>query len=190
MPGPGAGNTRWTRAAVAVVAALWLTCTAADAGPKAVESELKAVFLYKLVQFVEWPDSAFVADDKFVIGVLGEDPIEDALRVVTKNKIVLDRTPVVRRLTSVRQVAGCHVLYVAPEFEEGVCDIVRDLPSRHVLTIGGFEDFCSFGGLMALTVKDNHVSFAINRDSYDRSGISMSARLLRLAIPLGGERCQ
>src|SRR4051812_28059903 len=73
----------WCRLALLALAGVMLPIVSAQ--PAARESQIKAVFLYNFVRFVDWPPSAFPdAQSPLVIGVLGEDPfgtaLDDAIR--------------------------------------------------------------------------------------------------------------
>src|SRR5437660_11311395 len=66
---------------------LWVLCCPAEETPDlaAIESRVKAGFLYNFAKLTEWPTNSFAAaDSPIVIGVLGNDPfgaiLDDALR--------------------------------------------------------------------------------------------------------------
>ncbi|MGH7971944.1 MAG: YfiR family protein, partial [Limisphaerales bacterium] len=64
------------------------------------EYQIKAVLLFNLTRFVDWPDSAFTAPDApLVIGIVGRDPFGEALdeavrgEEVNGHKIIIQRFP-------------------------------------------------------------------------------------------------
>ncbi len=56
------------------------------------EYQVKAVFLFNFLQFVEWPPAAFPdANSPVRIGILGDDPFGPALDEAVKNEAVSKR---------------------------------------------------------------------------------------------------
>src|SRR5688572_25985571 len=53
------------------------------------EQEVKAVFLFNFVQFVEWPQEAFPENQTpLVIGILGKDPFGKFLDETVKGEVI------------------------------------------------------------------------------------------------------
>ena len=82
------------------------------------EYQVKAVFLFRFAQFVEWPPEAFSdAQAPIVIGVLGEDPFGGFLDEAVAGERVNRRPLEVRRYRRMDEIGGCHILFIA-ESEE------------------------------------------------------------------------
>ena len=87
------GTQRFGRRPAAALAlamlVLWIAAPAEDAkGRPAREYQVKAVFLYHFVQFVQWPPESFPAKDSpLVVGILGEDPFDAYLEQVVKGEV-------------------------------------------------------------------------------------------------------
>jgi hypothetical protein len=85
---------------------LWLAAllalpimAAAQSDNRAAEVQIKAAFLYKFGEFVQWPPAAFArADAPFAIGVMAADDVAAALEQVVADRTVQGRPVVVRRL--------------------------------------------------------------------------------------------
>src|SRR5690349_16654023 len=83
-----------------------------DGGMISREYPLKALFLYNFGGYVEWPAEAFVtAEQPFVIGVLGNAPLDDTLRELAQTKKVAGRRIVVEQFPSVDSVRACQILF-------------------------------------------------------------------------------
>src|SRR3954467_8483274 len=96
-------------ALVALAAPAW-----AAPGP-ALEYQVKAAYLFKFGDFVDWPRSAFAAPDSpAVVCVLGDDPFGENLDKTVAGKRIGDRAIMVRRATRIGDPAGCHILFIAP----------------------------------------------------------------------------
>ena len=60
--------------------------------PTPLERRVKAAFIYKSAGYVEWPpDAVSRPDTPFVIGVIGDDEIEDDLTRVVRDRSIGDR---------------------------------------------------------------------------------------------------
>ena len=78
------------------------------------EYQIKAVFLYNFVQFVEWPDAAFSdAGAPLRIGVLGEDPFGPALDEAVQGETIRSRRLVVKRAQRLDELADCQLVFYA-----------------------------------------------------------------------------
>ncbi len=59
--------------------------------------------------------------------------------------------------------------------------LLAHLKANPVLTVGDIENFTKAGGVIAFTLEDNRVRFAINVDAAQRAGLKISSKLLSLA---------
>jgi hypothetical protein len=165
-----------------VVAALVLGLgvkPAAASAQSASESTLKAAFLYNFAKFAEWPADAPPADP-LTICVVGDLLIGDALEETVKGRTIDGRKVVVSR-PSLDGIRGCHVLYLAGFDGKRMQQIVDDLKSAPVLTVGDREQFAQGGGIAGLFVEQGRMRFAINVEAAQRCRVRISSRLLSLA---------
>jgi hypothetical protein len=108
------------RLLVCAILALSVTLAArADAAqPPAVESSdpalrIKAAYLYKFAGYVEWPSTVFDSQSSpIVIGVIGNDDLEETLSRTIVGKTANGRPLVTRRLTADSPLQGVHMLFV------------------------------------------------------------------------------
>jgi hypothetical protein len=56
---------------------------------------------------------------------------------------------------------------------------LQNAAAAHALTIGENKEFLHWGGAVRLLVVDGHMSFEVSLDALERSGVSISSRLLR-----------
>jgi hypothetical protein len=168
------------RAGLLLVAA-WLVLApgvvAAQSGPS-LEYRVKANFLVRFAAFVTWPPSAFASGTApMTICVAGPDPFGPALDQAAAGQSAQSRSIVVRRLRSATEAAGCHILYAAagsgPEFRA---------PSAGRLLVTEAGD----AGMIVFHLRDGRVRFAVDLTSARRSGLTLSSRLLDLALTVRG----
>ena len=149
------------------------------------EFEIQAVYLVKFIQFVDWPASAFPAEDSpLVVGVLGSDPFGGALDDMVKGEVVKQHRVVVRRFRNLREYKDSkdvQVLYVSASEKSHLRNIVDSLRDRSVLTTSDLGDFSSQGGIVRFFIENKKVHFCINIDAAKRANLQISSKLLQLA---------
>jgi hypothetical protein len=146
------------------------------------EYQVKAVFLFRFTQFVEWPSRSF--PDKttpLVIGILGEDPFGTYLDDVVRGERVNNRPLVVQRYRRAEDVKICHVLYVSPAAADGVEQISARLKGRNILTVGETATFVRSGGMIGFATDSGKLQLTINAEAARGSGLRISSKLLRIA---------
>ena len=78
------------------------------------EYQVKAVCLWRLAQFVDWPSNAFEKlDSPIVIGVFGANPFGDALDVAVRDETAHGRKLIVHYWQRVEEIRSCHILFIS-----------------------------------------------------------------------------
>jgi hypothetical protein len=167
---------------LAVVAALvaLLPATAARA-QDAVEFTVKAAFLYKFGDYIEWPAGTFGSlETPVTICVGGEDPFGPALEKTVSGEKIHGHPIAVRRLVTVDVASGCHILYIAGSPQQSVAqalDVTRGTP---VLTVTD-EARGTGGGIIHFIKQASRVRFNIDDDAAGDNKLAISAKLFPLA---------
>ena len=109
---------RYLLACAILAMPLAFAATVNAAQPPAVESSdpalrVKAAYLYKFAGYVEWPPEVFATEDSpIVVGVIGDDDLEEILSRMIVGKTVNGRPLVTRRLEANSSLQGLHMLIV------------------------------------------------------------------------------
>jgi hypothetical protein len=148
------------------------------------ESKVKAAFLYNFTKFVVWPDSAF-SDPKapFTICTLDTGNFQEVLEGTVDGK-TLDGRPVhARKLVSERELGGCQVLFVSGAKASKHNALLSQAGTRNLLTVteGAPRDAVS-GAVITLVLDSNRVRFIIDDQAAGKAGLSISSKLLSLAL--------
>lgn len=148
---------------------------------ESVEYKVKASFLYKFLQFVEWPETAFKDKDASVlIGVLGDDPFGELLEQVVRDRKVGSRSVIVRRYKDAKVAREAHVLFVGLKGDQ-LSSALKVLAEAHTLTVGESGAFIDSGGIVRFAVRDEKIAFDINPDAAKKADLKIASQLLRLA---------
>lgn len=152
------------------------------------EYEVKAAFLFRFSQFVEWPEetSAF-SDGAFTIGIVGKDPFGEALKVMAGNRTGGGRALTIRHFLPLGEVEPCHIVFVTREAAAELPRILKSLEGAPVLLVGETEAFAESGGAIELFLEERRVRFEINVKAAERSGVRIHSRVLSLARLVNSE---
>lgn len=144
------------------------------------ENQIKAVFIYNFVKFVEWPSHVFQSPDSpIVICTLGQDGLTDAIDTLS-GRTAQGRKLVLKPIGRPAQADHCHVVYVARSEKGQFAAVLR--PTREaVLTVGDMRGFAANGGIINFAMAENRITFEVNVDAVARAGLRLSSQLVKLA---------
>lgn len=185
MPPPAPRDSRVRRIAaiVPLVGALVLALVRGVANAQDVtEPALKAAFIYNFARFTTWP-SDLPATDSFVICVLGDAAVSDALARAVAGRQLMERPIAVTPVAAAAPKRGCRILYVSGVPVRAAADVVGDLRDEPVLTISNIEGFASAGGMTQFFFEHGQLRFRIHNESAKRAGLLISSKLLIMARP-------
>ncbi len=162
--------------------ALALLASTSAFGASSLEYPVKATYLYKFAPFVTWPDVAFTAPNSpFVICVLGDDPFGPVLDQAISSQRVGARAIAIRRLEKVDKGSGCQILYVGGSRVQSAADALASVRGAPVLTVTDAAR-TEPPGVIHFVVQDNRVRFQIDDQAAAQNGLSISSKLLSLAV--------
>lgn len=155
---------------------------AAAADERSLEFPVKAAFLYKFGSFVEWPNGAFSGPRSPVhLCVVGQDPFGRTLDQVVRGQTINGRPIEIRRMAAIAPGSGCHIAFLGGSGDQSPGAAARALEHDPVLTV-------SDGGAGAdraeieFVIRDNRVRFRIDQKAAAASGLTISSKLLSLAV--------
>ncbi len=153
------------------------------------EYKLKAVYLFNIVQYVDWPENVFVNEKSpLIIGVLGVDPFGAVLDETVKDETIKGRKLEVRRYKSVSDIRECHMLFISNSEAANVSSILARLKGRSILTVSDMENFVLGGGIVRFARKETKIGIKINAQAAKEANLSISAKLLQLAEIVSTEK--
>jgi hypothetical protein len=149
---------------------------------RAAEVQIKAAFLYKFGEFVQWPPAAFARPDApFAIGVLGADDVAAALEQVVAGRTVQGRPVVVRRVKRGETLAGLHVLFIGQAESTRLAETLAAARGQAVLVVTETENALASGSMINFVAEDQRVRFDVALPSAERGQLKISSRLLAVA---------
>ena len=91
----------------------------------------------------------------------------------------------IERLETIEDASGCHVLFISRSEDKNLAQILSGIQEMSILTIGEMARFASRGGVINFVKKEGRIRFEISMDAQRRRGLTISSKLLNLAILVG-----
>jgi hypothetical protein len=145
------------------------------------EAKIKAVFICKFGNYVEWPPREGTPQDAaFVIGVVAGNVIVEELIRAAGTLTVNNRPISVRRLAPGDPVDGLAILVIGRS-NERLTETLASARGKPILTITESENAKAAGGIVNFVVVDDRVRFDIALPAAEQSNLKISGRLLAVA---------
>lgn len=163
------------------IALVWLLAFAAQevrAQASYLEDAVKAAYLYRFTQYVEWPTPP---KSQFVIAVLDAPQVADELSKLLKAHPPQHVPVTVRTIRSSSELADAAVLYVGPEPSERLRGVIAAVASRPLLVVTDNPEGLSLGSTINFLKLDKHIRFEVSTGAAERSRLHVSSELLAVA---------
>jgi hypothetical protein len=146
---------------------------------RAIEAEVKAVFLYNFAKYVDWPAASQGSSASIRMCVTARPQFFAVLRDAVRDEIINGRPLAAIALDGLDAARDCDILYVGDSATADAAAWINAVRGRQVLTVG---DGALVDGLVIAFVRDqNRVRFDINRRAAAKQNLAISSRLLGLA---------
>jgi hypothetical protein len=143
------------------------------------DTEVKAAFIPKFARYVTWPPSAPARSGaQMVICIIGDDPFGGMLKQAASGQSVDGRPFVIKRLASSAGASDCAIAFVDGS---RTGEILAALGHQPILTVTDSRG-SSQRGVIHFAVVDGRVRFFIDNAQAQARGLTISSRLLALAI--------
>jgi hypothetical protein len=168
-----------------------MAATAAYAAQFSIDA-VKAAYLFRFAQYVEWPQAA--ADTPFVFAVSGAEDVAVHLERLLNGMTVDGRRATVRRVTRAQELEGVHVLYVGPKAFSRTRALRGNAIKRPILIVTDDTNGLDGGGVINFIEVDRNLRFEISLNAADRTGLKFDPALFSVAArlerrPQGAVKC-
>jgi hypothetical protein len=143
------------------------------------EYEVKAVFLYNLTKFVEWPDKSLDNASTMTLFIIGEDPFGSYLDLI-KGKSVKGKTFDIKHVDTSDALKGAGIVFIANTDKDNLRHILKNLSGRPFLTVGDTQSFAKGGVMINFYIEESKIRFEINADAAKSAGMKISSNLLKM----------
>ena len=166
-----------------LLAVVGLACLAVASDAFAVDKErlvrLKAAFIFNIIGYVRWPESA---QDNITVGILGEDPVAEPLREISEKRKVKGKRMEVKVFPEARGIGPCNILFVSSPHVTALDSLREHLESSHVLLIGDTDGLAGNGVAVNFVVEKERLRFQVSLQALKRASLVVGAKMLNLSI--------
>lgn len=158
----------------------WIASVAPAAS--APEISVKAAYISKFGLFTTWPERAFASAKSSVqICLIGDDPFGSQLDRIVAQQRIQNRPAQIRRLSTADQHSDCHIIFINEPNLKRRSKLLDSLRGSSALTVTDTHG-AEATGIINFVIKDDRVRFDIDDAAAAQAGLSISARLLLLAL--------
>ena len=142
------------------------------------EYNLKAAFVYNFTKYINWPPTI---EDEFIIGIVGQSPIEVPLQEIAKTKIVDDKKIIIKTFNKAEDISFCNILYISKNSSIPLYSILTKT-GYGTLTISEEEGYARQGTAFNFVLVKDKLKFESNVRALNSARLKASSQLLKLAI--------
>lgn len=177
------------------VIAVALLCASAESFAQptppriSLEYAVKATYLYKLAPFVNWPPRTFTAPNApFQICVIGDDPFDNYLEKAVAGHGLGSHPFTVRRMDRLEPGTDCQIAFIGRLSTQSLGDALAAVEGKPVLTVTDSNVRNDNGSIMQFVIEHGRVRFDIDTSAAARNHLTISSKLLNLALAVKDER--
>jgi hypothetical protein len=166
----------------ALAAAIALAATPAFA--QASEQAVKAAFIPKFARYIDFPSGTQPgAGQPYYLCLIGRDPFGPLIDRAAASEVIDGHPVAIRRFANAdaEAVAGCHLAFIAGATDAATVQMLERLRRHPVLTITDAR-IGRARGMVHFAVVEGRVRFSIDQGVAAGRGITISSRLLALAV--------
>jgi uncharacterized protein DUF4154 len=147
--------------------------------PRPSQFDVQAVYLFDFAKFVRWPAAE---SGPIVLCIAGESKYADSLKRIIAGERIDNRALVIESVQRPADATGCSILFIGTAAKDRLDSLLAATAGRPMLTVSDVPGFLDHGGMINFLVIDNRVRFSVDLRPVERSGISLSSELLKVAV--------
>jgi hypothetical protein len=176
--------------ALAAIFAAVVPVSAAPAYAAAGHSEdsVKAAYLYRFTQYIEWPRSPASAEP-FTIAVMNAPGVAEELERLLPDHPIKNAVAQVRAITRISDLGNAQMLYLGAAPPSRLRSLIESIAFGPVLLVTDNQEGLEMGSVLNFVTVENRVRFEVSLTAADKSRFRISAELLAVAARVrGGSR--
>lgn len=144
------------------------------------ERRIKAVFVYRFPEFINWPEKGTSTTRPFIINVIGSCTIAEELRHIAAGHNIEGRPITVRQAQEGNALTGSDIVYICDSEHSRLRQIIQNAPSS-ALIVTESDGALAEGSVINFVLDDFRVRFEISLDAAKHRDLRVSSRLLDVA---------
>ena len=134
--------------------------------------------IYHFTKYIDWPGNMKSGD--FIIGIVGESPLLDKLKIFIANKTVGNQRIVIRKYSRSAQSFNCHILFIGDDESGSLKKIAAGTAASSILIVTETEGLCRKGSCINFVIVDDRLKLEINKKIIEQRHLGIATELLNL----------
>jgi hypothetical protein len=135
-----------------------------------------ANIIYHFTKYINWPADKKSGD--FIIGIIGETPLYDELKISTAGKTVGSQKIVIQEFSPSATYFNCHILFITTEESRRIKKIASVITST--LIVSESEGMALKGSCINFIIVREHLKLEINKSNIEKRNLNIATELLKL----------
>ena len=151
------------------------------------ERRVKAAYLFRFANYVEWPESVLPRPDSpLVIAVWGHDELAEDLGVLVAARTVGERRVEVHRFKEGAALSGIHILFAGRTRTARLAEVLGGPEPRPMLVVTESPGALRQGSVINFLLEDGQIRFEVSPEAAERRGLKLSSRLIAVSQNMAG----
>ncbi|MGI2176324.1 YfiR family protein [Shewanella ulleungensis] len=142
--------------------------------------ELKAALTYNFAKFTQWPEARLNPPSAWKICFFGNQYHDSFLGL--SDKKLGNQSVIAIELSEISQVGQCDVVFVDTNSRELTHRLLLAVDNKAILTVSDITGFAMQGGMIEIVEQDKRLFFKVNMQVLEKSGLTISSQVLKLAL--------
>jgi hypothetical protein len=144
------------------------------------ENNIKAAYLYKLSQFIYWPERLKADNNKISLCIFGDTIYRAATAIFEDNQDYQKSHTIIRILPADMNISKCDLFYLDSNHLASVSKFSLPKIRDQIVTISDVNHFLFQGGMIELANRSGRIRMLINMREVKKSKIKLSAKLMEV----------
>lgn len=150
------------------------------------EDSVKAAFLYRFTEYVDWPPPA-LQSVQFTIAVLDDPQVAADLQQIIASHQVKGRAAQVKLVQHAKEAVNAQIVFVGAGDADAHRRFIAGLKGHPVLIVTDEEHGLEEGSTVNFMLVEHRLRFEVSLTAAGRSGLKISSELLSVAARVQGE---
>lgn len=146
------------------------------------EYEVKLVYLYQSLKYVNWPTEKINSSEYFTIGIYGPEDVCNLANKMFGSRKILTKSCKTIQLKDINNAKQCDAIYIIGYKKYETIQILNALKDLSILTFGDqLENFCQNGGMINFTKKTEKLRLEICPENINDNNLEISSQLYAIS---------
>lgn len=142
------------------------------------EYDKRATYLYNFIPFIHWPTN--LRHEKFLIGVVGDSPLNASLAALTYGKSIGNVPILVEPFTNHGKEYS--IIYVSQDGQKDFHKIIKNYSTKPVLIVTENPYLEKAGAHISMVLDGSKIKFSVNKPAFQKSGLEVSEKLVNFSL--------